>query len=135
MYYSLKKIQHTSNDIQHTLTNIAHTSKKIVHTYITHQTRKEVINIINNTRIVIDNDKLYIIADINLINSKQDFLSECLKHYQLSNEISINDIEVKRVTIQSVIKQSQDASSQRIRKQYKFTNLNLGTTVYALQLK
>ena len=60
-----------------------------------------------------------------------------MRHYQLSNDISINDIEVKHVTIQSVIKESesQDGVSQRIQKKYRFTNLNLGTTVYALELK
>ena len=99
--------------------------------------KKEAINIINNTRILIDNDKLYIIADVNKVNTKEHFLSECMKHYQLSNEISINDIEVKHVTIQSVIKESQseDGISQRIQKKYRFTNLKLGTTVYALELK
>ena len=92
--------------------------------------------IINNTRILIDDDKLYIIADTKNIPTREDFLAECLKHYQLSNnEISINDIEVKHVTIQSVIKESQseDGASQRIQKKYRFSKL--GTTVYALELK
>ena len=91
--------------------------------------------IINNTRILIDDDKLYIIADTKNIPTREDFLAECLKYYQLSNDISINDIEVKHVTIQSVIKESQseDGASQRIQKKYRFSKL--GTTVYALELK
>ena len=44
---------------------------------------------------------------------------------------------MKHVTIQSVIKESQseDGASQRIQKKYRFTNLKLGTKVYALELK
>lgn len=98
--------------------------------------KKEAINIINNTRILIDNDKLYIVAEVNKVNSKENFISECLKHYQLSNDISTQDVQLRHVTIQSVIKESQseDGASQRIQKKYRFTNLKLGTKVYVLEL-
>ena len=97
--------------------------------------KKEAINIINNTRILIDNDKLYIIADINKVNTKEDFLAECSKYYYLSNDISTQDIQLRRVTIQSVIKESQseDGASQRIQKRYRFSKL--GATAYVLELK
>ena len=112
---------------------------KTLRNSIIHQMKKEAISIINNTRILIDNDKLYIIADTKNIPTREDFLLECMKHYQLSNDISIDDVQLRRVTIQSVVKESQseaqDASSQRIQKKYRFTNLKLGTTVYALQVK
>lgn len=99
--------------------------------------KKEAINIINNTRILIDNDKLYIIANVNKFNTKEDFIAECLKYYYLSKEISTQDVQLRHVTIKSVIKESeaQDGEAQRIHKRYRFTNLNLGTTVYALELK
>ena len=99
--------------------------------------KKEAINIINNTRILIDNDKLYIIADTKNISSKEDFLSECSTYYYLSSEVSTQDVQIRHVTIQSVVKESQseDGVAQRIRKQYRFSNLNLGTKVYALQVK
>ena len=96
---------------------------------------KEAINIINNTRILIDNEKLYIIADVNKVKTKEDFLSECSTYYYLSKEISTQDIQLRRVTIQSVIKESQseDGASQRIQKRYRFSKL--GATAYVLELK
>ena len=114
--------------------NIAHTSNKKEHTLNKKEGNHITSTSNNSTRIVIDNDKVYIIADVNKVNTKEDFISECSKYYHLSNEINLDDIEIKHVTIQSVIKQSQDASSQRIQKRYRFTNLNLGTTVYALNV-